>query len=694
MSTTASTPPANGTRPAPPPARRGLWALPLLLSLLFVIGVVVWAYRNDRDEREEQRRTTISDALSTEAQLRGRLELEAAHLRVLADQLSGQPRESASLAANAEVAAGFRRIWLSVTWLDGQNRILGHVPERMAPPLAQGGAVDDPGGLSSHLVAAVAAEGRPDGGAGAGVEPPEPNPRDVAGEKVVVRYAPGVLLKRGVPWWLSNKYQVQLVDGSDQVIASIDDTPLRMAAGERESYRVLVGGGMPGVYLELTQRVPARPWWRSLPLGPIGGFLVLIFIATALLRRQVRQVSRAEAAWRTEAAWRGAMEDSLTVGLRARDLEGRMVYMNRAMADMVGYEPEALLGRLPPMPYWPADSLEASMMRHRRNLAGGAPREGYEAVWIHASGRRLEVMVFEAPLVDAGGRHIGWMGSILDITERKRLAERERRHTETMAHHARLTMLGEVASTLAHELNQPLTAISSYSAGVTNSLQRQPGADPAVLRALQKLGEQAAHAGRIVHRIREFLTRREPQLEACDLNEVAEGGVALLRRELERQNVRLVLALDPALPAVVADSVLIEQVVINLVRNAGDALAGGTAAPVEAGTDRRIELRSSCSPDRRFVRIEVQDNGPGLAGRRIEALCTPFYSTKAEGMGMGLAICRSIVEAHQGALDAGDAPGGGALFSFSLRAAAESVPAPQAGPPAARPGGEPAGIAA
>ena len=686
MSAPVFVPPAANARPTPPPGRRGLWALPLLLSLLFVVGVVVWAYRNDREERAEQRRTTISDALSTEAQLRGRLELEAAHLRVLADQLQGQPRESASLAANAEVAAGFRRIWLSVTWLDGQNRILGHVPERLAPLLARGGAVDDPSGLSSHLVAAVR---RPGGDAGAGAEPTEPNPYDVAGEKVVVRYAPGVLLKRGVPWWLSNKYQVQLVDGSDQVIASVDDTPLRVAAGERASYRVLVGGGMPGVYLELTQRTPLRAWWRSLPLGLLGGFLVLIFIATALLRRQVRQVSRAEAAWRTEAAWRGAMEDSLTVGLRARDLEGRMVYMNRAMADMVGYEPEALLGRLPPMPYWPADSLEASMMRHRRNLAGGAPREGYEAVWIHASGRRLDVMVFEAPLVDAGGRHIGWMGSILDITERKRLAERERRHTETMAHHARLTMLGEVASTLAHELNQPLTAISSYSAGVTNSLQRQPGADPAVLRALQKLGEQAAHAGRIVHRIREFLTRREPQLEACDLNEVAEGGVALLRRELERQRVRLLLELDPTLPAVVADSVLIEQVVINLVRNAGDALA----AKAEAGAERRIALRSSCGADRRFVRIEVQDNGPGLAGRRIEALCTPFYSTKAEGMGMGLAICRSIVEAHQGALDAGEAPGGGAVFSFSLRAAAESVTAPAgAAWPAGFPVREPAGV--
>jgi two-component system sensor histidine kinase DctS len=230
-----------------------------------------------------------------------------------------------------------------------------------------------------------------------------------------------------------------------------------------------------------------------------------------------------------------------------------------------------------------------------------------------------------------------------------------------MAHHARLTMLGEIASTLAHELNQPLTAISSYNAGVLNSLQRDAvhPTDPTVLRALQRLGEQAAHAGRIVQRIRQFLTRREPQLEACSTNHIVDGAAALLARELERRDVRLTLTRDATLPAVVADAVLIEQVVINLLRNASDALA-------ERDGPRRIEARIGRSADARFVRIDVVDNGPGLQGRRIEALCAPFYTTKAEGMGMGLSICRSIVEAHHGALDGVEAPGGGAWFSLTL----------------------------
>jgi two-component system sensor histidine kinase DctS len=361
------------------------------------------------------------------------------------------------------------------------------------------------------------------------------------------------------------------------------------------------------------------------------------------------------------------MEDSLTVGLRARDLDGRILYVNRAFADMVGYSPEELNGVSPPMPYWPPDAIDESMQRHRRNMAGDAPRGGYEARWRHREGRMLDIILFEAPLVDARGQHIGWMGSVLDNTERKRLEDRERRQTDTMAHHARLTMLGEIASTLAHELNQPLSAISSYNAGVMNSLQRAaPPAsppDPTVLRALQRLGEQAAHAGRIVQRIRQFLTRREPQLEACSLNAVVEGGVDLLRRELARQQVQLQLALAPELPTVVADAVLVEQVVINLVRNACDALA---ERPLDAARPRRIEVVTARSADARFMRIDVRDNGPGLQGRRIEDLCAPFYSTKRDGMGMGLAICRSILEAHHGALDATESPGGGAWFSLTL----------------------------
>ena len=634
------TPPPRPTLALPPrPAsRRGLWALPLLLSLAFVGVVLTWLHGTEQAEFDDQRSELISDALSLQSQVTLHIERESALLHGFAAALERRQLDADGFKAAPEVQQGLHRFWVGLTWLDAANRIVAHVPEQSPRP-------DLPGlagaGLSAHLLAPLA-----------------------SGGALVARYSPSDMLRQTVPWWLARKYDVRLVDSFGDVMAS---TTEGRDPGGREAHRISLEPTLTDGYLELIARDRITPWYRRLPVLMVAGFIALIALITWMLRRQVHDVSHAEAAWRTEAAWRSAMEDSLTVGLRARDLDGRVLYVNRALADMVGHAPEELVGLLPPMPYWPPDSIEASMQRHRRNMAGDAPRGGYETRWRHREGRLLDVILFEAPLVDASGRHIGWMGSIIDITERKRLEERERRQTDTMAHRARLTMLGEIASTLAHELNQPLSAISSYNAGVINSLQRAQAAgqtlDPVVQRALQRLGEQAAHAGRIVQRIRQFLTRREPQLEPCSLNAVVEGGVALLRRDLARQHVQLTLVLEPQLPLAVADPVLIEQVIINLVRNAGDALAEQPETPVR---ERRIEARSLRTPDQRFVRIDVRDNGPGLQGRRIEALCAPFYSTKTEGMGMGLAICRSIIEAHHGALDAIEAPGGGAWFSLTL----------------------------
>ncbi len=641
---TVVTPPPRPALALPPrPAlRRGLWALPLLISLLFVGVVLTWLRATEQAELEEQRSELISDSLSLQNQIGSRIEHESELLAEFAASLERRRLEAESFAGAPEVQQGLHRFWVGLTWLDASNRLVAHVPELAPrpdlPSLARSG-------LSAHLRAPLA-----------------------SGGALIARYSPTEMLRQNVPWWLARKYDVRLIDSFGDVIASTTEArDLGGDAGKRQSHRISLEPTLNDAYLELIARDRITPWHRSLPMAMIAGFVALIAAITWMLRRQVRDVSRAEAAWRTEAAWRSAMEDSLTVGLRARDLAGRLVFVNRAFADMVGHAPEALHGLLPPMPYWPPDSIEESMQRHRRNMAGDAPRSGYETRWRHRSGRLLDVIVFEAPLVDASGRHIGWMGSVIDITTAKRLEDHERRQTELMSHHARLTMLGEIASTLAHELNQPLSAISSYNAGVLNSLQRadasRPAPDPAVLRALQRLGEQAAHAGRIVQRIRQFLTRREPQLEACSLNEVVEGGVDLLRRELARQQVQISLALEQGLPPVVADAVLIEQVVINLVRNAGDALAEAPASPERP---RRIEARTLRSLDARFLRIEVRDNGPGLQGRRIEDLCAPFYSTKSEGMGMGLAICRSILEAHHGALDAVESPGGGAWFTLTL----------------------------
>ena len=611
--------------------RRRLWLLPLLASLVFVAGVLAWAYRADRDERVDRRATMIADALSSEAQLRDRLGLEMARLKALARQLPVLARTAAGLSASPEVSEGLRGLWLSVTWLDADHRIIANVPD--LTPLAglHPEDVTNGPGQSAHLVLTAGAD------------------------KLVVRYSPALLLRRGIPWWLTRKYDVQLIDSNDLVIASVDQAPLRTNARGQESYMVAVGGNMPGAFLELTLRETPLPFWRTLPLVLTGGFLGLMLVATLLLRRQVARISRAENAWRTEAAWRQAMEDSALVGLRARDAEGRILYVNRTFCSLVGLSAEQLVGLQPPMPYWPPDALDEVMLRHKRNLEGRAPRDGYEALWCHQDGRRLNVMVFESPLIDANGRQTGWMGSIIDITERKKLEQRERLQAERMAQQARLTTLGEVASALAHQLNQPLTVIMGYNAGLQRMLGDAGYDNQTVLHALAQQGEQAAEAGRIVRRIREFLTRRAPQREACDLAAVAQRAAALLQRDLQAARVQLQWALAPKLPQVFADPILLEQVLINLLRNAVDALA-------EEGS---IRISAQASGER-FVRMDVEDSGPGLQGRTVEHLSAPFYSTKSDGMGMGLAICRSIIELHHGGMDAGSGALRGARFSFTL----------------------------
>lgn len=615
-----------------------IWAWPLILSLVFAGGVLFWLRAMERQDLDAQRAEMIADALTLESQISGRLDAETARLKILADAMGEAIITPRSFAREAMVLDGLRRFWVDVTWLDDAGQIQAQAPvEDTARRDAVRSSGDD-GGLSGHLMVPISSK---DG---------------VTKGSLIARYSAAAILRQKLPWWLASKYDIRLVDVAGDVIASTVD---KERAPNQAWYRVSMGATMPNAWLEVTARTVIGPWWRSLPVALMGVFVVLVVLATLMLRRQMRSVSLAEEAWRTEAAWRQAMEDSLAIGIRARDLDGRLVYVNKALADMVGYSPDELVGKLPPMPYWLPDQIEQTMSQHLRNMAGQAPREGYESKWCHRDGHAVDVMVYEAPLVDSSGEQIGWMASIVNITERKQMEERERRQMESMAHNARLTMLGEVASTLAHELNQPLSVIMSYNTGLLNALERAQPPQPQLIQPLQRMAEQAAHAGRIVKRIREFLTRREPELERSDLRRILFDGMALLQRELLKLDVEWSAHLAPDLEPVRADPVLVEQVLINLVRNACDAMSGQPGP-------RRLLITAARIPQQGFVKVMVSDSGPGLGGKTIDQLCAAFFSSKPDGMGMGLAICRSIIELHHGVLDVEESPLGGAAFVFSL----------------------------
>ncbi|TCS99981.1 PAS/PAC sensor signal transduction histidine kinase [Tepidimonas ignava] len=647
--------PIEAALPAPPTTRAGraVWLLPVAAAVVFVLAVLALAQYWFARDAEERRQTLIADALNVSAQLKAQLEVERSRVRTLAEQLHNTAPTPAALAANPEVQAGLQRLWISVTWLDSHYRLIAQLPSDTPRGT---GLPEARVGLSGHLSATYPSIAQ---GSGDDVLPPAP-PQGT----VVVRYALPRLLKNAAPWWITRKYVVQLLDHTDQIVASADDAAVPAVTPEHESYRIDLGDELPGLALELTLRERTPRLWSPLVVVLIAGFLGLMGLATWLLRQQVLQVSRAEAAWRTEATWRSAMQDSALVGLRARDAEGRLLYVNRTFCEMVGYPAHELIGRKPPMPYWPPEAVDELMSRTARNLQGLAPREGFEAVWQRADGQRITVMVYESPLRDAHGHQIGWMGSIIDITARKQLEEREQRHREALARQARLSSFAEIASALAHQLNQPLAAIASYSEGLLHLLQRRGVHDEQVLQALRRQAEQTREAGRIVQRMRDFLTRRQPKREAVDVSTIVARVEALLRPECRRAGVRVTLRQAPTLPSVQADEVLLEQVLINLLRNALDAVAGLPRRDIRIDTEHDAAAGT--------VTVRVHDSGIGLQGRSIEELSQPLHSTKPDGLGLGLAIARSVVEAHGGALSASDSPLGGACLTFTLPAPADT----------------------
>jgi two-component system sensor histidine kinase DctS len=352
------------------------------------------------------------------------------------------------------------------------------------------------------------------------------------------------------------------------------------------------------------------------------------------------------------------MEDSLFTGLRARDLDGRIIYVNPAFCRMTGFDAAELVNRLPPMPYWAPEEHEATQAAHQRSLAGQAPNEGVELRFQRKNGERFDALIYEAPLIDAEGRHTGWMGSVVDITERKRAEDLARQQQEKLQFTARLVTMGEMASTLAHEINQPLSAISSYTTGCLNRLEAGDLPREELREALGKLASQAQRAGRVIRRIYDFVRRSEPQRAPCDMNAIVDDAVGLIEGDARKRGTRIVLSLAEGLPPVRADRVMLEQVLLNLMRNGMEAMQATPSA------DKQLAVRTAAAED--GIEVSVADRGSGIAQETAMRLFEPFFSTKPEGMGMGLNICRSIVESHKGRMWVEANPEGGSVFRFTL----------------------------
>ena len=254
---------------------------------------------------------------------------------------------------------------------------------------------------------------------------------------------------------------------------------------------------------------------------------------------------------------------------------------------------------------------------------------------------------------------VGILCSGEDVTDARRAELAARESSEQMMHVSRLATMGEMATGISHELNQPLTAIANY-AHAGSRLLAQPEPDLADVReALEQIAAQALRAGEIIRRLRSLVKNRVTKREHASINEVIEELGPIVRADARANDVRVLLDLAPDLPIVSVDSVQIQQVLLNLLRNSIDALAA-----IPAG--QREILVSSRRNDVGDIVVAVADTGPGVAPEVLERSFMPFVTSRAEGTGLGLAISRTIVEAHKGRLDYEPRAGGGARFVVTL----------------------------
>ena len=368
-----------------------------------------------------------------------------------------------------------------------------------------------------------------------------------------------------------------------------------------------------------------------------------------------------------------ALLDACVDAIVIIDHSGLVETFNAAACRIFGYQSEEVLGHNVSMLMSSADAPRHDDYVHHY-LGTGEARVigiGREVVARRRDGSEFPVSLAVGRIADAEPPR--FVGLLHDLTARRheeqqrRVAEEAVRESrERLTHVARLSTLGEMTTGLAHELNQPLTALATYAQAAERLAAQGPAQHDEVVSALRQITAQALRAGAIIKRLRALVRNRETQEELLDLNAVVRELAVLAESDARSNNVQLQLELAPALPPVLGDAIQLQQVMLNLLRNAIDAVCA------DAASARTICLRTALGAE--GVEVAVLDSGPGIDAAIRERLFEAFATTKPEGTGLGLAISRSIVESHRGRLMWRDNPPRGSCFYFQLPAVAGVSP--------------------
>ena len=769
-----------------PSRRLGPWPyLPFVVTLLVAALLAALIAAMVVEDRQLQREALQRDVDSAAQQLSARLMLVREALAVIAVEISTGTVDSRRFETLAGEMLDSKPELMALAQLDSLGRPLSPTVNNFLygpawdpatlPGVAELAAQAAGGGARFALIASPRDEAAP-----VALLIPAALP-DESHTLLVALLSLRELLRTGLTPEMVDRYRFSLRHDGNTLAASSQATP---------------PDGAPSYDTALTPlprelRLQASTFRRQavFPADALTWLAAALALAVAAalgaLARYTNRLHRIDRALLAETALRRAMENSQATGLIVLDPQGIIRYVNRAVGQLTGFAPDLLAGRGAPFPFWAPEAAAANDAALRQILSGTAPPAGVEMSLRTADEQRVEAHVYSAPLVDDHGRQIGWMASLTDVTEPKRirteLAEaherfvrvlesldaavsvvsdlpggpsllfgnraygeafgpgpdghdrlqqqlrgrdsgevhdaatdrwfdvrtREirwpargadfagdparlqiatditlRKATEEIARQqqdkvqftARLMTLGEMASSLAHELNQPLTAITNYSEGALARVRSGSMAPDELQAALAKTSFQAQRAGGIIRRIREFVKRSEPRRRPTPAARIVEDAIAFAEIEAAKKGIAIVADIEAELPPVDADPILVEQVLLNLLKNAVDAM-DGTPVP---RVDLRVRRAGEASAE-----FAVIDRGAGIAPEHLASVFTPFFSTKSDGMGMGLNICRSIVEFHQGqlAVEPNPEPAGGTVMRFTLPLAAtetDASPAPAA----------------
>jgi len=391
--------------------------------------------------------------------------------------------------------------------------------------------------------------------------------------------------------------------------------------------------------------------------GQLGATLILQDVTARVCAERER--CEAEESLRVSERRYRELVQTMSEALALTDDQHVITYVNESFCSMFGYSSEEAVGRhLLEFVHEEDKQLMSDCMSQAPDAADGVKR--YETAWVTRDGRKITTLTSPKRIFDPNAGYAGCLGIFTDITERKQVEEREKKHMLELAHVSRVTTMGEMSSQIAHELAQPLTAIAGLSAGCLKLFRAGAATPEDVEESLSDISQQANRARDIVVRLRNFVRNEEVQRSRIEINELVRGVVPLIEVEARWYSLPVKLDLWEPLPAIMGDSILIEQIVLNLVHNAIEAMH--STAPRR----RSLTIRTSM-PDENHVQVAVCDSGPGISDGVKARIFDPFFTTKADGMGMGLAITRSIIDAHQGIIEVnGHNEQGGTTFSFTL----------------------------